>query len=111
MTEDQQLMWNMLTADPNRLAHMFGQELLDLSKIRGRRRFKQRSDEVLNYIMTNVRDPINVISIVKTWLTVYQLPLEPDSMPSFDRFHENYGSWVAENADDISVYSKFEVVL
>ena len=37
MTEEQQLMWDMLTANPERLVHIFGQELLDLSKIRGRR--------------------------------------------------------------------------
>ena len=111
MTEEQQLMWDMLTANPERLVHIFGQELLDLSKIRGRRRFKQRSDELLNYVMTNVQNPLDVIRVVKTWLILYQLPFEPDSMPSFDRFHENYSSWVLTKADKILIYPKFEVVL
>jgi len=103
MTEDQELMWDMLTADPTRLAHRFGQELLELSKIRGRRQFKKRADEAMHYVMTNVSDPLSVVCIVKTWLTHYQLPFEPDRMESFDRFHNNYGLLVVNQCKNNSI--------
>jgi hypothetical protein len=43
-------------------------------------------------------------SIVKTWLTHYQLPLDPSRLKNFDLFHERCGPWVLENAQHIKAY-------
>ena len=94
MTEDQQLMWDLLTVDPEKLAHRFGQELAELAKIRGRRQFNKRADEIMFYVMNNVYEPMSVIRIIKIWLSDYRLPFVPDRMESFERFHTNYGGLI-----------------
>ena len=94
MTEEQQLMWDLLTVDPEKLAHRFGQELTELARIQGRRQFNKRADEVMFYIMNNVHDHMSVLRIVRIWLSDYSLPFVPDRMESFERFHTNYSGLI-----------------
>jgi hypothetical protein len=91
MTEDQQLMWDILTNDPVRIAQVSAQELAGLAKRRGLVTFYKRVDYWLTYIMNNIHDEIEVVRIVKTWFFNYDLPLHPGRCKSFDRFHKVYG--------------------
>jgi len=93
MTEDQQLMWDILTNDPVRIAQVSTQELLGLAKRRELVTFYKRVDYWLTYIMNNIHDEIEVVRIVKTWFN-YDLPLHPGRCKSFDRFHKVYGKVV-----------------
>lgn len=42
--------------------------------------------------------------ILKTWLSVYQLPLDATRLKTFDIFHATYGSWILKNAGKIKGY-------
>ena len=83
----EEYVWDVLSANPARLSHAFGQEL---QAIKNKKKFHQRANECLNFVMTNFNNE-GVIRTVKTWLSFYKLPLEPDKLPSFEKFHNNYG--------------------
>jgi hypothetical protein len=102
MTADQELAWDMLSNNHARLAHAWGQELLKLSKKRGRKQFHSRADECLQVTLSW---PMEARArAVKTWLSTYKIPLDPEQMLSFDRFHEITGSFVVNNSRDIQAY-------
>jgi hypothetical protein len=102
MTPEQQYFWDVLQADPRRLAHVFGQEL---KAIKNKRRFNRRADECLDFIMSTF-DSEGVLRTVKTWLSVYQLPFDPGAMESFDKFHTNYGHLVTQKHCTIKSYER-----
>jgi hypothetical protein len=104
LDDDKELMWDLLTANPTTIAHIYGQELLALSKKRNQKKFHARADELLTLVMNNVSDPVMVVAVAKCWLSHYRIPLVPREIPSFDRFHTNYSSLVTHaNARDIPV--------
>ena len=86
MTEQQELFWNLLQANPSWAAHHIGHKL---STLKGKK-FHRQLDQQLEYVM-NVFDSINAIRIVATWLNVYKLPMDPSELECFDRFHITYG--------------------
>ena len=99
---DQELMWDLLSNNHARLSHIWGQELLSLSKKRSKKQFHARADECL---FVTLSWPVEARSrAVKTWLSTYRLPLEPAQIPSFDRFHEITGSFVVNNSRSILAY-------
>lgn len=91
LENEKELMWSILQADPEYIAHHYAQELLELAARRGKVRFHRRCDELLVMIMNTVQNPLYVAAIVRCWLTHYQLPLDPSKLPSFDRFHNECG--------------------
>lgn len=101
LENDKELMWGILTANPKFIAHHYGEELQTLSKRKNKKAFHSRVDEVLLLLMNTVTDPIMVVAVVKCWLTEYQLPVEPASLKSFDRFHEQYGGIVLNYSNNI----------
>jgi hypothetical protein len=105
MTLEQQCFWDILQADPRRLAHVFGQEL---KTIKNKQRFNRRADECLDFIMSNF-DSEGAIRTVKTWLSVYQLPIDPGALESFDKFHTNYGHIVTQNHCTIKSYERLNI--
>ena len=100
---DKELMWGILTANPQVIAHHHGQELKRLSERKNKTQFHRRTDELLNTVMNTVADPMFVIAIVKCWLTHYQLPFEPDKLLSFERFHQEFGTFVIRHNDKIPI--------
>lgn len=90
LENEKELVWGILRADPEYIAHHYAQELLELSKRRGRVRFHRRCDELLTMVMNTVPDPVYVLAIMKCWLTQYRLPMDPGKLPSFDLFHKKY---------------------
>lgn len=104
LDDDKELMWGILTANPTIIAHLYGQELLVLSKKRNQKKFHTRADELLTLVMDTISDPVMVVAVAKCWLSQYRIPFDPGKLRSFDRFHHQYGSLVVDaNARDIPV--------
>jgi hypothetical protein len=102
MTEDQQLAWDMLSCNYAKLAHAWGHELSVLSKIRGKKRFHAKAEQCLQ---TTLSWPTEERArAVKTWLSTYQLPLDPERLHSFNRFHETTASFVVTYSRDLRAY-------
>jgi hypothetical protein len=102
MTADQQLAWDLLSNNHARVAHAWGQELAALSKRRNKKQFRDRADECLARTLSW---PIDARSrAVKTWLSTYQIPLNPAELPSFGRFHQTTGHFVFNNSQSILAY-------
>jgi hypothetical protein len=103
MTDDQQLAWDLLSGNHRKLAHLWGQELLELSKKRGKKQFHARADECLSITLSW---PVEARSrAVKTWLSTYRVPFDPGRMPHMDQFHKTTGDFVIQNARNITPYA------
>ena len=104
MTNDQQLVWDLLSARYAHISHVWGQELQELSKKQGKKRFHAQADHYLGATLTwPVEDRARA---VKTWLSTYQLPFDPRFMPHMDQFHKITGEFVIQNSREITVYEK-----
>ena len=82
MTE-KELMWAHLRNDWTVMSHVMGQELVEHSSGKD---FLKKADDYLNKVL-DLADPVSATRVVATWLKTYNLPLEPDKMKSFRRFH------------------------
>lgn len=102
MTPEQQVFWDVLRADPERLCHTYAQEL---EKIKNQRKLNRRADEYLDFMMSNF-DTEGVLRTVKTWLSVYKLPLDPSKLLSFDRFNEKYYHIVQQRPSWMKSYER-----
>lgn len=60
--------------------------------------FDQQSDAFLEFMMDNFPTELVVMG-AKTALTTYDLPLDPQKMNSFDRFHQRFGKYVLAAMD------------
>jgi hypothetical protein len=83
MTE-QELMWARLRNDWSVMSHTMGQEL---TKRSSHKDFLEQADEYLNIVLDSA-DPVSATRVVATWLKTYNLPIEPDKIQSYQRFHE-----------------------
>ncbi len=72
-------------------------ELKDRSekKVKG---WNEMSDNFFSYMMNNFPTELVVMG-AKTALTNYNLPLDPQSMKSFDEFHKRFGKYVMSAMD------------
>ena len=99
---DQELMWDLLSNNHARLSHIWGQELLGLSKKRSKKQFHARADECLSITLSW---PVEARSrAVKTWLSTYKIPLNPAEMASSDQFHQTTANFVFDNRQSIRAY-------
>ena len=104
MNSDQELMWDLLSAKYARISHAWGQELAALSKKRNKKQFHTQADQCLSATLAwPVEDRARA---VKTWLTTYQIPMDPRFMPHMDQFHMTTGAFVFQNVRQIAVYEK-----
>jgi len=88
----------LLLKGPEDYAHRAGQEMLTILNGGKRLRYKAMSkiaDQHFETIMQvfNLEQSTN---IVKTWLSGYHLPFDPDRLKSFDRFHQSHGNFISE---------------
>lgn len=98
----QDLMWDLLCDNHRKLSHIWGQELLELSKKRGGKRFRARVNECLSNTLSW---PVEARArAVKTWLSTYRIPLDPGKMSSFDCFHKTTGDFIINNIKSIQAY-------
>ena len=64
----------------------------------GRKGWNEMSDNFFKYMMDNFPTELVVMG-AKTALTNYNLPLDPQSMKSFDEFHKRFGKYVMSAMD------------
>jgi hypothetical protein len=104
MNSDQQRMWDMLSSNYARLSHLWGQEMTQLIQAKKRKKFLARANYYIGLVLNwPVEDRVRA---VKTWLTFYKLPFEPDRLECFTQFHETTSDYILQNIKQIAVYEQ-----
>ena len=95
MTEEQQLMWNMLSADPATMCHVWARDIL-----RSKRTMHRKADQYLGQALNwfSVED---ITGIMKTWISHYDMPLNPGKLTNYEKFHRRCGTYVFANSCSI----------
>jgi len=102
MTPDQQQAWNIISANYPAICHAWAQELVQLSARKSQQRFHRRAND---FIACMLNWPIEArCRTVKTWLSMYELPLSIGRLDSFDQFHESTGEFILRQYQSIRVY-------
>jgi len=101
-----ELMWDLLSENHAQLAHAWGQELRALSQRRGKQRFHARAEQCLKATLNWPSEART--RTVKTWLSTYQLPLEPRQLASFDQWHNLTGQYILNNIQAIKAYNRVD---
>jgi hypothetical protein len=92
LTASQEQFWNALKG-PEFYCHQRARAMLI---VRGRgKKFHGIVDESLRYIIANF-SKIDGIRIMHTWLRVYELPIDPNKLTSYDEFHNHFGKMIAD---------------
>ena len=95
-----------LLKGPDWYAHESAKELLDILNQGKRKRYKSMSamaDRHIKIIMECFNDE-DSIRILKTWLSTYRLPLNPDRLKTFEQFHNRVGKLAIQNVESIRSY-------
>ena len=103
LTNEQEKMWAYLKCDPQVLVHQWAEEMLSVKK--SKIKLNKLAEEYLSYMIEHfsIQDTARVI---KTWLTTYKLPLEPDRITSFDAFHDYCGSYIHNYCDKLTAFER-----
>ena len=104
LSEEQRLM--LLLKGPEDYAHRAGREMLLVLNGGKRLRYKAMF-KVADQHFETVMQVFNIeqsIRIIKTWLSTYQLPFDPDRLNSFDRFHNSLGTFITDYPERIRSY-------
>jgi hypothetical protein len=106
MLSEQQKFWNLIKG-PDHYAHVSAKEMLSvLNSGKKRKRYRamyKNADVHFKTIMETFSIEQNT-RILKTWLSSYQLPLDPDRLEYFDKFHTTHGEYIVNNSSDIRSY-------
>jgi hypothetical protein len=96
----------LLLKGPEDYAHRAGKEMLTVLNGGKRLRHKAMSKVADQHIETvlEVFNSEESTRIVKTWLSNYRLPFDPDRLNSFDRFHNSLGRFITDNPERIRSY-------
>jgi hypothetical protein len=92
MTEEQKLMWDMLSVNPAGLCHAWARDIL-----KSKRSMNRKADKYLGLAL-NLFTVEDTSSMVKTWLSHYDMPLNPSKLANFDKFHRRCGPYVISNS-------------
>jgi hypothetical protein len=98
MTPEQERVWNYLRWNARSFAKEFGDQLLALTvnkKPYWNIKFHKLADEYFNKIMDCAPNEIEVMKVVRIWLSEYQLPLDPSKLESQDRFDKMCGPTIS----------------
>jgi hypothetical protein len=104
LSEEQRFL--LLLKGPEDYAHRVGSEMLSVLNSGKRPRYGAMSkiaDQHLEIIL-DIFNSEQATRIVKTWLSNYHLPFDPDRLKSFDRFHTSLGSFITDNPERIRSY-------
>jgi hypothetical protein len=97
MTPEQQVFWDALKCDPHWFAHDRAKALSRLDD----ELFHKTVDDLLIQMANNL-STAEIASVIKTWLTVYNLPLEPIRLGlGFEQVHGRIGQYVQTRASNI----------
>ncbi len=103
MTEDQELMWVMLKSEPQKLCHAWADQMVACKS--DTKAINALADDFIYYMLDRFSHT-DTCSVIKTWLTVYKLPIEPEHIASFTRFHVNCGKFVMDHAETITAFER-----
>ena len=95
-----------LLKGPDWYAHRAANEMLMILNQGKRKRYKSMNSTADKHLLTimDLFDKEQSVRILKTWLSTYQLPLDPDRLKTFDQFHEQFGKFITNNAGLIKSY-------
>lgn len=96
----------MLLKGPDHYAHQAGEEMLSVLNAGKRKRYVamfKTADRHFEMIM-KMFCAEDILRIVKTWLSHYKLPFDPNRLKTFDAFHSIYGKLIADNPSMIRSY-------
>jgi hypothetical protein len=97
MTPEQRIFWDTLKCDAHWFAH-------DRAKILARlddELFHETVDDLMIKMANNLT-VADISSVIKTWLNVYNFPLDPDRLGrGFEQVHRRIGQYVLTQAREI----------
>ena len=104
MSDNERLI--VLLKGPDWYAHKSGKDLLAVLNQGKRKRYKSMNSTADKHILTimNLFDKEPAVRILKTWLSTYKLPLDPNRLKTFDQFHEQFGKFIIDNTAIIQSY-------
>jgi len=103
-SEEQKLM--LLLKGPEDYAHRAGKEMLLVLNGGKRLRYKAMF-KVADQHFETIMQVFNIeqsIRIIKTWLSIYQLPFDPDCLKTFDQFHDMHSSFIYDHPERVRSY-------
>ena len=104
MTDSERLL--LLLKGPEDYAHKAGQEMLATLNSGKRLRHKAMA-KIADQHFETVMQTFSIeqtTNIVKTWLSYYQLPFDPERLKTFDQFHQQHGKFISDHAKCIRSY-------
>ena len=97
MTPEQQLFWNTLKCDAHWFAHDRARILASLDN----KEFHKTVDDLMIQMANNLT-VAEISSVIKTWLSVYNLPLDATRLGlGFEQVHRRIGVYVQTQAREI----------
>jgi hypothetical protein len=105
MLSEQERLWIALKG-AERYAHEAAEDMLSALNAGKRPRYAAMSKVADRHfaVIMEVFDVEQNIRIIKTWLSRYQLPFDPDKLATFDQFHGTHGKYIADNPQSIRGY-------
>lgn len=104
---DKETFWAILKG-PEQFAHQTGQEL---AAMMNQKRLSPKRQRLINShadgyikVMMQLFDKEDLGRIIKTWLSIYRIPLDPDMLTTFDEYHILIGEHLAQQAFNIKPY-------
>lgn len=97
----QQITWDILCQDPASFAHRWGAILTQLDSDA----LHKRCDNLLLDMM-QFSDK-DAVSILKTFLCVYKLPLKVVRLENFHLFNQKYGDYIFKNSDNLKPFERY----
>ena len=97
MTHEQKLFWDTLKCDAHWFAHDRARILASLDN----KEFHKTVDDLMIQMANNLTVS-DISSVIKTWLSVYNLPLDARKLGSgFEQVHRRVGVYVQTEASKI----------
>lgn len=95
-----------LLKGPEHYAHLSGNEMLNILNGGKRKRYvsmMKSADKHFDIIMKVFSVEQNA-NIIKTWLSKFELPLDPTKLTTIDQFHRTHRHFIADNCQEIKGY-------
>ena len=90
MTPEQKVMWDHLSANYPTLTHEMAAKIVQADK----RWFHRKANKFLGVINTwPIEDAVRAM---RTWLTIYHIPLSPSKLSNYHAFYERCGAYILE---------------
>jgi hypothetical protein len=102
LTPEQEHFWKVLKFDAKTMAIELG-TIMEDAKVKygpNSKKFHSTVDRCFFLAMNQAHTDIDVIRMVKYWLSTLQLPIDPSRLSSTDSFHSRYGKLILDLVDN-----------